>query len=46
MTEERKMTTLRWINQAKYHTIYQSYIGPQSDLNQVTALNEKSKLNP
>ena len=27
--EERKTTTLHWINQAKYHTIYLSYIGAQ-----------------
>ena len=43
MTKERKKTTLHWINQAKYHMIYVSYIGAQSDLTQVTTLNKKLK---
>ena len=43
MTEERKMTTLHWINQAKYFMIYQSDIGAQWDLTQVMTLNKKVK---
>ena len=43
MTEERKMTTLHWINQAKYFMIYQSDIGTQLDLTQVMTLNKKVK---
>ena len=46
MTEERKTTTVRWVNQVKYFTIYQSYIGAQLDLTQVMTLNKKVKAQP
>ena len=43
MKEERKMTTLHWINQVKYRMIYPCYIGAQLDLTQVTTLSIKVK---